>query len=67
MKKKLLFAAGAVCAFLLSLVGFSSCRNHERIESMYGGPSMYEQEHKELSDSIEKAEAPSPTTPQKNE
>ena len=60
MKKKLLFAAGAVCAFLLSLVGFNSCRNHERVECMYGGPSMFEQEHKELADSIEKVEATDP-------
>jgi hypothetical protein len=52
MKKKLLFVASAVCAFLLSLVGFNSCRNHERVECMYGGPSMFEQEHKELADSI---------------
>jgi len=64
MKKKLLFAAGAVCAFLLSFVGFNSCRNHERVESMYGGPSMFEQEHKELADSIKKEEAPSQTLPQ---
>ena len=60
MKKKLLFVAGAVCAFLLSLVGFNSCRNHERVECMYGGPSMFEQEHKELADSIEKKTHPQP-------
>ena len=63
MKKKLLFAAGAFCAFLLSLVGFNSCRNHERVECMYGGPSMFEQEHKELADSIEKVEATDPPQP----
>lgn len=60
MKKKLLFVAGAFCAFLLSLVGFNSCRNHERVECMYGGPSMFEQEHKELADSIEKKTHPQP-------
>ena len=53
MKKKLLFATGAAFAFLLSLVGFNSCRNHERVECMYGGPSMFEQERKELADSME--------------
>ena len=63
MKKRLLFVAGAVCAFLLSLVGFNSCRNHERVECMYGGPSMFEQEHKELADSIEKVEATDPPQP----
>ena len=63
MKKRLLFAAGAFCAFLLSLVGFNSCRNHERVECMYGGPSMFEQEHKELADSIKKVEATDPPQP----
>ena len=67
MKKKLLFGAGAICAFLLSFLGFSSCRNHENVETMYGGPSMFEQERKELADSIEKKEAPSQTSPQKEE
>ena len=67
MKKKLIFAAGAVCALLLSLFGFSSCRNHENVETMYGGPSMFEPERKELADSIEKNEAPSQTSPQKEE
>ena len=67
MKKKLLFGAGAICAVLLSFLGFSSCRNHENVETMYGGPSMFEQERKELADSIEKKEVPSQTSPQKEE
>ena len=62
MKKKLIFAAGAVCALLLSLFGFSSCRNHENVETMYGGPSMFEPERKELADSLKDTQGEMPVT-----
>ena len=62
MKKKLIFAAGAVCALLLSLFGFSSCRNHENVETMYGGPSMFEQERKDLADSVKDTREEMPVT-----
>ena len=62
MKKKLLFGAGAICAFLLSFLGFSSCRNHENVETMYGGPSMFEQERKDLADSVKDTREEMPVT-----
>lgn len=57
--------ASGVCAFLLSMLGFSACRNHSDPQPcMYGGPPMYEEEHLQRVDTLIKSQAgkaPAPT------